>query len=322
MRGGGHVVGKDNQKRYIFAWPGQPVSGRKNKGLSEKYFTFTTSLISMSMKILVPIDFTPITENALQYAIGLTDVLSVKNIILFHVVSSEKDAAPALYNLNQLMEQYKSKTTAVLETHVSPGNIFDQIGSTAAELRASLIIMGTHGIKGMQQFIGSKAMKVITQSKTPYIVVQKLPYKEIRKILIPVDYTKEIKQLLPLVQSLNDKFKANLVLVKQTSKDEFIENKINYNLTYFKSFLKDTHIPFTESGTYTSSSKYKDVLALAKSSGADLIVTTIDPDTGIADYIMGVEEQKIVANEAQLPVLCINIKHFMKGSGGIFEMMS
>ncbi len=266
------------------------------------------------MKILVPIDFTPVTENALKYAIGLTSILPVSDIILFHVVSSEKDSAAATNNLNILIQKYKDQTKVKLESFVKPGNIFEQIGGTAAELNTSLIVMGTHGIKGMQHIIGSKAMKVITQSKTPYIVVQKLPFKEIKKILIPVDYTKEIKQLLPLVEKLNEKFKASLLLVKQKSNDEFINNKINNNMVYFKSFLNDSNIKFSESGTYSSSSKYKEVLAEANSSGADLIVTTIDPDTNITDYIMGVEEQKLVANESQLPVLCINIKYFMKGT--------
>jgi nucleotide-binding universal stress UspA family protein len=266
------------------------------------------------MKILVPIDFTPVTENALKYAIGLTTILHVTDIVLFHVVGSDKEKAAATDKLNSLIENYKTQTNVKLESFVKPGSIFDQIGSTAAELKTSLIVMGTHGIKGMQHIIGSKAMKVITQSKTPYIVVQKLPFREIKKMLIPVDYTKEVKQILPLVETLNEKFKASLQLIKQKSNDEFINNKINYNLTYFKSFLKDSNIQFTESGTYSASSKYKEVLAEANSSNVDLIVTTIDPDTNITDYIMGVEEQKLVANESQIPVLCVNIKYFMKGT--------
>jgi hypothetical protein len=50
-----------------------------------------------------------------------------------------------------------------------------------------------------------------------------------------------------------------------------------------------------------------------------MIVTAIDPKVDVADYIMGVEEQKIVANEAQIPVLCINIRSFTKFTGSIFE---
>src|SRR5438094_576188 len=125
------------------------------------------------MKIVVPIDFTPVTENALKYSIGLTDVLPVSNIILFHVVASDKESAAVSHKLHELIQSYKDQTRATLEILIKPGNIFDQIGKTAAELNASLIVMGTHGIKGMQHIIGSRAMRVITNSETPYIVVQK-----------------------------------------------------------------------------------------------------------------------------------------------------
>lgn len=270
------------------------------------------------MKVLVPLDFTPVTENALRYAIGLTDVLGVSNIILFHVIASEKEAAEATEKLNMLVEKYNTQTNAKLETSIKPGNIFDEIGSTAAELEANLIVMGTHGILGMQRILGSRAMKVITHSETPYIVVQQKPYRAIKKILIPIDFTREVKQLLPLLQTLNEKFNASLHLVTQEAKDDFIQNKIDNNLSYFKSFLNDNNISFVESGTY-SSSKYKEVLKHANAIDADLIVTAIDPETNITDYIMGVDEQKIVANESQIPVLCVNTKHYMNRKGNIFE---
>ena len=270
------------------------------------------------MKILVPLDFTPVTENALMYAIGLTDVLGVSNIILFHVTVSDKETAEASAKLNLLIEKYKDKTSAALENNIKPGNIFDEIGKTAAELEAGLIVMGTHGITGMQRIIGSRAMKVITHSETPYIVVQQKPYKPIKKILIPVDFTREVKQLLPLLLTLNEKFKATFHLIILDSKDDFIQNKVDNNLAYFKSYLYDNTIPFVEAGTY-SSSKYKEVLQFAKTTDADLIVTAIDPETNLTDYIMGVDEQKIVANELQIPVLCVNTKHYMNRKGNVFE---
>jgi len=273
------------------------------------------------MKILVPIDFTEVTENALRYAIGLGDTLPVDKITLFHVVSSEKDAPLAQSNLNKLIEKYKGQSKATLDSSVMPGNIFDKIGKAAVDQDAALIIMGTHGIKGMQHIIGSRAMKVITQSETPYIVVQQKPYKKIERIMVPVDSSKEGKQLLPLLDKLNKKFAASMLLVKQTSKDEFLNNKIRNNLSHFKAYLSEGGTPHSESGAFASSSKYKDVLQEAKSATPDLLVTTIDPETDITDYVMGVEEQKLVANELQIPVLCVNIKHFMNRKGGIFELM-
>ena len=273
------------------------------------------------MKILVPIDFTDVTENALRYAIGLSDTLPVQHIALFHVVATEKEAPAAAANLNKLIGKYQEKSHATLESSILPGNIFDKIGKAAIDLNASLIIMGTHGIKGMQRIIGSKAMKVITQSETPYIVVQQKPYRKIKKILVPVDSSKEGKQLLPLLEKLNEKFAASMSLVRQMAKDEFLNNKIRNNLSHFKSYLSGSGIAYSEAGFFSASSKYKDILQEAKSTDADLLVTTIDPETDITDYVMGVEEQKLVANELQIPVLCVNIKHFMNRKGGIFELM-
>ena len=42
-------------------------------------------------------------------------------------------------------------------------------------------------------------MKLITHSKTPFIVVQQKDFSPTEKMLVPVDFTKEIKQELPAV---------------------------------------------------------------------------------------------------------------------------
>jgi len=177
------------------------------------------------MKILVPIDFTPVTENALRYAIGLTSVMA-QEIILFHVTTAEKENEEALSKLNKLCIKY-STDKVTPSAIVRCGSYFDLIGDTATEIEASLIVMGTHGIKGMQRIIGSHAMKVITHSSTPYIVVQHEPYKEVKRILVPVDFTREVKQMLPFLTSMAEYFKATLLLISESSKDSFIQNKID-----------------------------------------------------------------------------------------------
>lgn len=270
------------------------------------------------MKVLVPIDFTSVTENALSYAIQLPPT---QKVVLFHVVDSEKEEAAANAKLKNLAYRYADKFKGELIPKVKTGNIFDTIGEVAIEEHADLIVMGTHGVKGLQRIIGSKAMKVITNSRTPYIVVQNKPYAEIKNILVPVDFTRESKQTLPFLVSLSKAFNATLQLLLQSNnKDEFIKNKIDNNLSYFKSVLDDNGCKYiTSDNEFAYDSRYKGILKEAVALKSDLIVTAIDPALDVANYIMGVEEQKIVANEEQLPVLCINIKNFMKQSGNIFE---
>ena len=114
------------------------------------------------MKLLVPIDFTTVTENALNYAVQLE---SAKEILLFHVVNSEAEQPKALERLEALAEKYRPTYTGILSTSVRVGNIFDHIGEEALNSHCDLIVMGTHGISGMQHFLGSRAMKVITKDR-------------------------------------------------------------------------------------------------------------------------------------------------------------
>ncbi len=270
------------------------------------------------MKIIVPIDFTPVTENALHYAIQLPPC---KHVTLFHVVSAAKDVADAEIKLQTLIKKYAPQFKGEFSSLVNIGNLFDNIGEAASAEKPDLIVMGTHGVKGLQHIVGSKALKMITNSNTPFIVIQHKPYSEIKNILVPVDFTRESKQILPFLILLAKVFNAQLQLIRQNgNKDEFIKNKIDNNLSYFKSVLEGDGCKYVMTeNEFSYDSRYKGILKEAIALNTDLIVTAIDPALDVANYIMGVEEQKIVANEAQIPVLCINIRNFMKQSGNIFE---
>jgi hypothetical protein len=61
---------------------------------------------------------------------------------------------------------------------VRVGSVYEDIGDAAAEIDADLIIMGTHGMRGMQFITGSRALRVITSSSVPFVVVQERPIKE------------------------------------------------------------------------------------------------------------------------------------------------
>lgn len=272
------------------------------------------------MQILIPIDFTSVTENALKYAVEFTKG-GAFGITLFHVVESEKETAKAQAKLTDIASKYQQSTSVQISIKVETGNIFDCIGEAAKEMEAYLIIMATHGIKGMQHIIGSRAMRVITNSHTPYIVIQNKPWRNISNVLVPVDFTKEGKQLLPFLGQLATQFKSVLHLFRQRSEDDFLQRRIENNFLFFKDFFEENSISFKVLDDTFEKLKYNIILNEANKIDADLIVTSIDPETNITDYMMGVDEQKIVANESQIPVLCINTKSVSSISGNVFESL-
>ena len=92
--------------------------------------------------------------------------------------------------------------------------------------------MGTHGIKGMQALTGSKALKVITNAKSPFLVVQKKKWNPdgFPNIVVPIDSTAETKQKLHWAVFLARTFNSKLHITVKYEGDEFLRNKVRNNM--------------------------------------------------------------------------------------------
>jgi len=130
--------------------------------------------------VLVPWDFSQIAEYALAHSALYAEVLGTE-ITLVHVVKKEKEVVEATNKLNTVAtvttKKYNIKTNVI----VREGSIFNTITNVAEEVNAQLCVMGTHGMKGLQKFTGSWALKVIVDTKVPFIVVQSSFCKKISR---------------------------------------------------------------------------------------------------------------------------------------------
>ncbi|MEO9258586.1 MAG: universal stress protein, partial [Crocinitomicaceae bacterium] len=148
---------------------------------------------------IVPHDFSPVADCALDHAIKTAKIVGA-DIYLLHVVAKENTLKDSEQKLEKIAKE-KSSAEVTLIPRVRVGNIFEDIGEFAAEHHAELIFMGTHGAHGWQHVVGSHAMKVITNSNIPFIIVQERGVKETGydDIVAPLDLNKETKQKLALV---------------------------------------------------------------------------------------------------------------------------
>jgi len=132
--------------------------------------------------ILVTWDYTDVSEYALLHAIRIAKMVE-NNIRIIHIV----DSMTARKNYNVVEERFRKTVEELqikyglpLQTIILTGNIFAEISNYASESDANMVIMGTHGIKGLQKILGSRALKVIAGSTVPFIVVQDKPQSEDR----------------------------------------------------------------------------------------------------------------------------------------------
>lgn len=256
--------------------------------------------------LLVPCDFTEVAANAIQHASILASRLDAK-IVLFHVVKKEKEIVDTIEKLKSFSASALTNKEIEVEYLAKEGNIYDSIKQTAEEISATFVVMGTHGITGMQKLIGSKALKVIANSQVPFIVVQEKPQKEqyFSKIVVPVDFTVENKEKLRWAHYLSVYFRSTMVLYVTNITDEVLLKKVKANLLFAKKYFEEREIDY-EIHIAPANQNFNDAIiefCHAIQAKGILIMTTKDPQ--LTDFIFGAEEQQIIAN-AKVPVICIN----------------
>jgi len=256
--------------------------------------------------ILVPWDFTQVAEYALEHAVKFAEMSSA-TVVLIHVVKKEKEIEPALSKLKVVVEDCQKKFGVKPELIVREGNIFTTITEAAGESDAELVIMGTHGIKGMQKFTGSWALKVIAGTKAPFLVVQDRPKsKEFKNIVFPIHFRTEDKEKLAWAYYLSKLYKTKIHICKPDVSDELILKKTTQNLIFAKKYLDERGIDYEITTVEGVDSMAEATIKFAKQIETDLILIVTTKEPTLQDFILGADEQKIIANNAKIPVMCVN----------------
>lgn len=262
----------------------------------------------MKTRILVPTDFSKVGDTALNHAAIIASAIDGEVHVL-HIIGDKREISEAKLQLETLQARWKKDRDVDIEPIVRIGSIFEDIDKVATEIDASLIIMGTHGLKGMQFITGSRALKIVTESSVPFIIVQE---REIRdtgydRIVIPLDLHKETKQKLKLAADMALYFESKVFLVSPGETDEFLKNQLNRNINYAKKFLDERDIEYEVEITETKSGNFvKGMLKYAAAVDADLICIMNFYENSLMGIMGGSYEQTVITNEAQIPVLCIN----------------
>jgi nucleotide-binding universal stress UspA family protein len=257
--------------------------------------------------ILVPTDFTKVGEAALNHAVKVAANAKAE-VVLLHVVPKSDMLEEARTKLNIARERTLKENGFDIQTVARVGTIFEDIGDLAEELKATMVIMGTHGLRGMQFITGSRALRIVTSAKTPFIIVQERRIREngYDDIVVPLDLHKETKQKLSLVADMAKYFDSRVHLIVPAESDEFLKNQIDRNLKYAESFFDDMKIPHsTRIGP--SKGDFDDaVIDYATEIDADLISIMNLPEIGLANLIGGNYVQNVITNKPQIPVLLMN----------------
>lgn len=275
---------------------------------------------SIMSKIIVPSDFTPVSQVAIDYACELS-ASTKSEVHLLHIVKDKNDLAAAEAKLVAEAAEHIAKSGAVVKWITRVGNIFDDIPNVAVEEKAELIVMGTHGLQGMQFIVGSHALRIISDSKVPMIIIQGNSKRssKVSRILVPLDLHQETKQKLKIASDVAIRFKAEIHLISPKENDEFLHNRLARNISYCEGFLEDLKIPYKTTITDAGSGGFvKDLIKYAKYAEIDLICILNTAEERLVHAFGSDSEQKIITNDAAIPVMILNPAVTYKDSASIF----
>ena len=270
---------------------------------------------TINKPIIVPWDFTQISMNAYEHAVNLANILK-KEIVLLHIVRDVSDIDNSFEKLKaktvQLRNDYKVITHPIIKT----GSIFDTIREVANDYKAEMVVMGTHGRKGMQKLFGSRALKVIVNSKIPFLVIQEKPTtNKFDKILFPIDFRSENKEQVKYLNYMSTNFGSKFLLFKRKAGDRRFKQRIASNLHFVEGYLHNNNVNYEIYSSPGKMSFDKEVVQFAKEMNTEMILVLTTRDINFLDYILGAREQYIIANPEKIPVMCINPKPSKLSSG-------
>ena len=262
-----------------------------------------------SQIVVVPWDFTQVAENALAHAVKIAKTLN-NEIRLLHIVDSgikNNEEMKVRYQLQQIAEISTNKYGNLVSSDVVKGSIFTDIDEYVNDNNASLVVMGTHGIKGMQKLTGSWALKVIVKSKVPFIVVQDPPddQEKYHDIVFPIDFKKENKEKIQMGIYMGKYFNSKIHIIVSSDNDQRLLQQTKGNLNFAIKYFMQNNVSF-EIHELPKGDMAQQAIDFANENKYDLILIMTTKNISFADYVLGASEQYIIANSFKIPVCCVN----------------
>ncbi|MEA1898222.1 MAG: universal stress protein [Bacteroidota bacterium] len=271
--------------------------------------------------ILVPIDFSKDSMNALDHAIAMANKVK-SSIRIIHVRKDKNYDEPFVIKgkekeygntvddfckelIEQNMSKYKGGGT--FDYLIKVGKIYKVISDQAIKDKAFLIIMGTHGVSGFEEFwLGSNSYRVVCKAPCPVLTVRNgFKKKSINKIVLPLDASRETRKKVPYVADLASALEAEVHVVSvRTTQRADIKKRLNNYVNQIGDYFEKRNIQVVKNDLHGS-----DISDLATSYGvhigAELVaIMSNQRGTPLNMHISTAAQQMV--NHCPIPVLSIH----------------
>ena len=280
-------------------------------------------------QIIVAIDFSKTSLNALAYGIHLAnkakadvqmvwvDNTTSEEVVFEGFAHEERNEKVVL--LRELQTKYaKELKGGKLDFKTRKGKVYIEIAQQAKSINADLIITGTHGVSGFEEFwIGSNAYRIVTNAPCPVITLRyDAKVEDMKKIVIPIDSSQETRQKIPIASQVAQLFNAEVhVLSLYSTPLKSVQKRVDNYARQVMEFFDEKDISYVpvikESDNIT-----RTTIDYAESVGADLIAIMTEQETTTANIFLGPYAQQMI-NHSTIPVLSMRAKELVSIANGV-----
>lgn len=260
-------------------------------------------------RIVVLVDFTGVCELAIEHA-GLIARQSVAQVTLLHIATPlEKPAEKELRSKVRTFGEDLENEGIPFKVHIDYGDFFTIIPDVIAQLKADLVVVGTHGIRGIQKNMYSEnILKLIDSMKILVLVVQG------HSITPPEGYTKMLIPVLDEVYNINkadqltdfaDLFKSTIHVLNFIFEDDEDGRSTNHINAIKNQFVQlGRPIAYNDESTSVYVHSYsKSISQFADIEECQLIVWVEHKETEYAKQFSNEDKINLILNRYGIPLL-------------------
>ncbi|UJH68466.1 universal stress protein [Allomuricauda sp. SCSIO 65647] len=270
--------------------------------------------------IIVPVDFSEQSEKALKVAAALSEKYKANLFVLHMLELSPAIMANTEYmppeHVVHLMKLNEKRFAEFLDkpylknVNITPiikhYKVFSEVNDVAEKHGADLIVMGSHGVDGLEEiFIGSNTERVVRSSEIPVLVIKgDISDFRVDRFVFACDFKEENIASVKKASDFAKKLGTELKLVYiNTPADAFLSHEDAYKR--ISKFLNIAQLGL-EVDIYNDYTVEKGILNYAETNAADLIGIPTHGRKGLSHFFMGSLGEDIV-NHSKLPVVTFKI---------------
>jgi nucleotide-binding universal stress UspA family protein len=263
----------------------------------------------MKNKIIVPTDLTNAAQQAIRQAIAIARKTG-SSLTLIHVMDNKSSSPEEVRQILDLEADNIRKDTGLnCDVLIKEGNLFEVISYVACEKDYDLMVIGTHGIKGIRQMLfGANILKLVVKIPIPVLVVQEESplIESFHKIVLPVsshDTFRLAVDAILLFTAIYD-MEVHLYSIHKAGfiwSDQMLKNIEEATLQFQTRGVRMVRVK--EEQQVYSMGYAKQTVIYAQSVGADAL-WMISVPTEENYYFAQSDKETMLLNDFHIPVIC------------------